>query len=76
MNRVRVLMLGSCRLMDIKLEKNGTFEFLAKTQDPYFECDMPRGALNGGNEQLVKFKFNPPKVDTLLKDIGALDGIG
>jgi hypothetical protein len=37
---------------------------------------MPRGALNGGNEQLVKFKFNPPKVDTLLKDIGALDGIG
>jgi hypothetical protein len=37
---------------------------------------MPRGVLNGGNEQLVKFTFKPPKVDTLLKDIGALNGIG
>ena len=37
---------------------------------------MPRGTLNGGNEQVVKFTFKPPKIDSLLQGIGALDGIG
>jgi hypothetical protein len=30
----------------------------------------------GGQEAIVTFKFKPPQVDTLLKDIGALKGLG
>lgn len=37
---------------------------------------MPKGAINGGQEQIVKFTFKPPSIDPLLKDIGALKGIG
>ena len=29
-NRIRQLIIGSFRLMDIKLEKNGAYEFIAK----------------------------------------------
>jgi len=35
-----------------------------------------KGAVAGGQEQLVKFTFKPPSIDPLLKDIGALKGIG
>lgn len=62
--------------MDIKLERNGAYELIAKVSykftdlfqaaDPYFECDMPKGILNGGQEQVITFKFKPPKVDKLL----------
>lgn len=37
---------------------------------------MSKGVINGGQEQIVTFKFKPPQVDNLLKDIGALEGIG
>jgi hypothetical protein len=37
---------------------------------------MPKGTVAAGNEQLVKFSFAPPQTDELLKDIGALKGIG
>jgi hypothetical protein len=37
---------------------------------------MLKGNLNGGQEQIIKFTFNPPKSDPLLKGIGALKGIG
>lgn len=30
MNRVRSLSLGACRLVDVKMEKNGSFEFNPK----------------------------------------------
>jgi hypothetical protein len=30
----------------------------------------------GGTETVVSFKFKPPQVDTLLKDIDALKGLG
>ena len=32
--------------------------------------------MNGGQELIVKFTFNPPKQDILLKGISALKGIG
>ena len=35
-----------------------------------------KGAVVGGQEQIVKFTFKPPSIDPLLKDIGALKGIG
>lgn len=50
MNRVRSLSLGSARLLDVKMEKNGTYELNAKVQDPYFDCDLPKGNLNGGQD--------------------------
>ena len=37
---------------------------------------MPKGAVNGGQEVIVKFTFSPPQIDPLLKDISALKGIG
>ena len=49
---------------------------LQVTNDPYFECDQPKGTVAGGVETIVSFKFKPPQVDTLLKDIGALKGLG
>ena len=47
-----------------------------QSQDTYFECDNMKGAVNGGQEQIVKFTFKPPSIDPLLQDIGALKGIG
>jgi len=44
------MMIGNCRLLDPKLEKNGAFEFLQKSQDTYFECDNMKGAVTGGQE--------------------------
>jgi len=35
-----------------------------------------KGTVNGGQEVVVKFTFNPPKQDQLLKGIAALKGIG
>ncbi len=35
-----------------------------------------KGTLGAGQEVIVKFTFNHPKADPLLKDIGALKGIG
>jgi hypothetical protein len=32
--------------------------------------------VQGGGETIVTFKFKPPNVDVLLKDIGALKGLG
>lgn len=75
-NRVRKVIIGNCRLLDVKMEKNGNFEFSAGKDDKYFECDVPRGAVNSGQEQVVQFKFKPPSIDPLLQDIGALKGIG
>lgn len=73
---MRKVILGSAKLLDNKLEKNGAFEFVAKKEDKYFECDNPKGAVNAGQEIVIQFTFKPPSIDPLLKDIGALKGIG
>lgn len=76
-NRERSILIGNCRLMDNKMEKPGNYEINAPPDAvKYFECDQPKGTVQGGQEQVIKFKFNPPQVDELLKDIGALKGIG
>ena len=60
-NRVRSLLIGNCRLMDIKLEKAGNYEINPPAgAEKYFDCDVPKGTVQGGMEQLVKFTFNPP----------------
>lgn len=35
-----------------------------------------KGTVQAGGESIVSFTFNPPKMDELLKSIGALKGIG
>ena len=50
--------MGSCKLLDSKMEKNGTFEITPAKDDKFFECEMLKGALNSGQEQVVKFNFN------------------
>lgn len=75
-NRVRKVLIGNCRLMDIKMEKGGNFEMTPKKEDKYFECDQTKGTVAGGQEVQVKFVFKPPSIDPLLQDIGALKGLG
>lgn len=86
-NRIRQIAISSCRLTDVKMEKPCSYEIAPKvsffishhfqlTNDPYFECDQPKGAVPGGTETVVSFKFKPPQVDTLLKDIESLKGLG
>lgn len=76
-NRCRQILLGNCRLIDNKLEKPGNFEINPPaTADKYFECDIPKGTVAGGQEQLIKFNFTPPQADEILRGITDLKGIG
>mmetsp|Transcript_1541 Transcript_1541/g.2718 ORF Transcript_1541/g.2718 Transcript_1541/m.2718 type:complete len:459 (-) Transcript_1541:18-1394(-) len=76
-NRERILLIGNCRMLDVKMEKAGNFEITPpNTQDKYFECDNLKGTVQGAQEQQIKFSFLPPSQDEMLKGIGALKGIG
>ena len=44
--------------------------------EKYFDCDLPKGTVAGGQESVITFNFTPPQTDELLKDIKALKGIG
>ena len=46
-NRFRKILVGSCRMNDIKMEKNGTYEIVPGKDDKFFECDNLKGALTG-----------------------------
>jgi hypothetical protein len=72
----RKISIGSCKLLDAKLEKNGAFEFNPPGDEKYFECDNPKGALSGGQETVISFTFKPPDVDPLLKEIKEVRSIG
>ena len=72
----RRVLVGGGRLLDPKLEKNGAFEFNPPGDDPYFECDNPKGVIASGQEVVVTFKFKPPEVDPLLKNIQEVKSIG
>ena len=59
------------------MEKAGNYEITPPSNaDKYFDCDVPKGTVQGGQEATVTFSFNPPQTDELLKDITALKGIG
>lgn len=47
-NRVRKICIGSCKMMDPKMEKNGAYEITPAKDDKYFECDSSKGGINGG----------------------------
>lgn len=66
-------MLGNCKLLDSKLEKNGNYEVNLARDDKHnhFSCDNPKGIVTGAKEEVVLFKFTPPKMDPFIADIEA-----
>lgn len=73
---VRKLLLGNCKLEDSKMEKNANYELTPPGDNQYFSCDIPKGALNSGQEFVAEIKFTPPELDPLLSGIDSLRGIG
>lgn len=70
-------MIGNCRLEDQKMEKAGNYEITPPANaDKYFDCDVPKGTVQGGQDATITFSFAPPQTDELLKNITALKGIG
>lgn len=49
-NRVRKIIFGNCRLLDVKLEKNGSAELTPPKEEKYFEVDQAKVTLNGGQD--------------------------
>ena len=76
-NRKRSILIGNCRLEDQKMEKAGNYEINPPANaDKYFDCDVPKGTVQGGLDATITFSFSPPQTDELLKSITALKGIG
>ena len=73
---IRKILIGSCKLLDNKLEKNGAYDIVPPADEKYFECDIPKGNIVAGQETIIKFKFKPPEVDPLLKEIKEVRSIG
>lgn len=73
---IRKLLLGSCKLLDVKNEKNGTYDIAPPAGEKYFDCDNMKGGANGGQEVTMKFTFKPPQIDPIIKDISVLKGVG
>lgn len=48
-NRKRRIVIGNCRLLDVKLEKPGNYEITPPPNvEKYFDCDLPKGTVAGG----------------------------
>jgi len=72
---IRKLVLASAELVELKQDKPGTFE-ITLGKDDYFTCDVPKGNLQPGQEQIIKFIYTPPKKDPSLANIKAIQDIG
>ena len=70
------LIIGNCKLIDSKLEKNINYEVIIPKEDIYFSCDNPKGSVNSGNEVIVAFNFKKPPPDPILGHIEELSNIG
>lgn len=72
------LVIGNCRLMDPKMEKNGAFEITMGKDDKasLFSCDNQKGTVSSQKEEIVTFKFNPPKMDPFIAEIEAFQHFG
>ena len=59
---MRKLILGNCKLLDPKNEKNSNFEITMPKDDKfgYFSCDNLKGAMTSGQELIINFKFKHP----------------
>lgn len=59
------------------MEKAGNYEISPPANaDKYFDCDVPKGTVQGGTDATISFSFKPPETDDLLRNITALKGIG
>ena len=63
--QIRKLILGNCKLLDSKNEKNSAYEITMPKDDKfgYFSCDNLKGAVTAGQEITVNFKFKHPQLD-------------
>lgn len=71
-------MLGNCKLVDPKQEKNGNYEVMLGREEKhnYFTCDNPKGVVSSAREEVVVFRFTPPKMDPFIADIEAFHHFG
>ena len=77
LTRTRTLTIGNCKLNDHKSEKPGNFEItLPKLDNNLITVDLAKGSVAPGNEQKVKFTFNPPAEDPLIEELEVLQGVG
>lgn len=66
------LVIGSCRLLDNKLEKPTTFEIVLPVtphpikKDDRFQCDNPKGVAAPGTETTVTFTYKTEDADPLI----------
>jgi len=60
------------------LEKQGVYEVILTRDDKhnYFTCDNPKGTVTSLKEEIVIFKFTPPKMDPFIADIEAFHHFG
>lgn len=72
----RKVIIGNCRLIDAKAEKNANFEVVFPVKDEYFNCETMRGTLNSGVENVIVFTFKKPSQDPILGGIESLEGLG
>ena len=66
--KTKQLVLGNCKLMDPKNEKNANFEVVMPKDDKsnYFSCDNVKGQIPAGQELTLAFKFKHPSVDAFI----------
>ena len=62
---IRKIVIASSELQNVKQDKPGSYEITLQ-KDEYFSCDLPKGNIPAGQEQVIKFIYNPPKKDPNL----------
>ncbi|CAK81749.1 unnamed protein product (macronuclear) [Paramecium tetraurelia] len=72
----RKIVIGSCKLLDPKMEKPVNYEVILSKDEKYFVCDNQKGAIQPGNEVVITFTFKPPQPDQFIASIEALKKIG
>ena len=64
------IVIGSCKLVDPKLEKPTNFEVLMP-KDDRFTVDQQKGTVAPGSEAVVTFTFKPPESDQSIVSISS-----
>ena len=71
----RKLVIGSCKLLDSKLQKPTNFQFIIPVithlfqKDDRFQCDNPKGVAAPGAQTVVTFTYKPEPIDPLIVHI-------
>lgn len=62
------IVIGSCKVMDSKLEKPVSFDVIIPKDDK-FGVDVAKGSVAAGTETVVTFTYKPPEMDKLIVSI-------